>query len=127
MTWDPDVDPHVIDSFRIHLDENTFLPYKTINQVIEAAEYWRRMASECSSNITVRTYKSSPTMQGYFIGGPNAWGVIELYPFATQPNDRPALLLTVKNDPDVFALFRNAFEDLWNRNEPSLSPARPQR
>lgn len=114
LTWDPNLSTETIDSLRKHLGENPENPERTVEQVKQASQDWDSLASK-HSNITVRKYRSSPTMQGLVVG--KEWTQIELLPFATHPDYRPALILTATSDPEAFELFRSAFENLWNSAE----------
>jgi DNA-binding winged helix-turn-helix (wHTH) protein len=116
LTWSETV-PVVIEAFRKHIDENSArnTRHRTISQVIDAVADWTRLSKEFAC-VEVRKYKSVPTMQGFFVTGAEGWGIVELLPFATQPEKRPALILNSRTDSDVFRLFYDTFEDLWNRS-----------
>jgi hypothetical protein len=53
-------------------------------------------------------------MQGLIVK--DSWAIIELIPFHTHPNDRPALILTPKGNPELFRLFTEKWEELWETN-----------
>lgn len=111
LTLYPDLAHEAIEALRKHLDENRNNPERTVVQVKEASVDWDNLAVE-HNNIEVRKYRSSPTMQGLVVG--KEWAQVELLPFATHPDYRPALILTAASDPEAFELFRGAFENLWN-------------
>jgi len=51
-------------------------------------------------------------MQGIIVR--DKWAVLELIPYATHTNDRPALVLTPERDSELFGLFVRQFERLWD-------------
>jgi hypothetical protein len=110
LTWDPAVPPSAIEAFRLHLNENEHDHRRTVQQVKQASEGWDALSAKYS-NIEVRRYRSSPTMQGLIVGDELA--MIELLPYSTAPDDRPALILSRGLNPDAFALLRESFERLW--------------
>lgn len=114
LTWHRDTPKAAIECFRRHIAENADKPTRTVEQVKRAATDWRRVEKDYS-NVTVREYESSPTMQGLIVDG--HWAVIELLPYATHKNDRPALVLTPKADPELFDLFKARFEAMWSESQ----------
>jgi hypothetical protein len=113
LTWHPDTSEDTIEALRKHLHENDD-PERTIQQVRQAAADWDTLKGKYA-NLDVRKYRSVPTMQAVIVG--QQWALVELLPYATFKNDRPALILTPKTDPDAFLLFRNKFEKLWDDAE----------
>ncbi len=121
LTWHPDTSKDTIEALRKHLNENADNPERTIQQVRQAAADWDTLKRKYT-NLDVRKYRSVPTMQAVIVG--QQWALVELLPYATFKNDRPALILTSKADPEAFLLFRNKFEKLWDdagQNHPSKS------
>jgi len=115
LTWHPNVSAEAIEAFRKHLTEHSDRPAYTVEQVRRAAEGWTSIAAR-HPGVTVRGYRSSPTMQGILVA--DEWCLVELLPFGAHPQQRPALLLRPGQDADTFALFRAAFEALWLSAEP---------
>jgi hypothetical protein len=111
LTWHRDTPAETVDLFRKHLQENDEHPRRTLDQLREAVADWRAL-ERAYSNLTVREYRSLPTMQGVIVHG--KWACIELLPYATHKHERPALVLTPQSDPDAFKLVAERFEKLWN-------------
>lgn len=115
LTWHHGSNPEAVETFRRHLDEARHEPSRTLRQLQQALEDWRTLEGEYKDILTIREYRSSPTMQGVIVS--ERWALIELLPYATHPDQRPALLLKPKTDPDLFALFKGQFERLWRDAE----------
>lgn len=114
LTWHRDTPAETVELFRKHLKENDEHPERTRDQLRDAVTDWRSLES-AFSNLTVREYRSLPTMQGVIVHG--KWACIELMPYATHKHERPALVLTPHSDPDAFRLVAERFEMLWNDAE----------
>lgn len=120
LTWAQDMSPEVIEAVRLHLNENKENPGRSLQQARDATSDWRQI-QKTYGNVEVREYSSAPMLQGLIVG--DSWALVELIPFNTMTDDRPALVLTPKSDPELFELFRRKFEDLWNANAPQPSPS----
>lgn len=110
LTWHAEMPREAIESFHKHLKENASVE-QTIAQLRKASESWDDLSSRYGDVLTVRRYRSSPTMQAVIVG--NQWALLELLPYGTHKNDRPALVLTSKNAPEVFPFFKKQLEQLW--------------
>jgi len=114
LTWDEHIPAAVVEAYRLHLNENSDHPDRSLEQARRAAQDWKALQNDYKDNLQVRDYRSIPTMQGLVVE--DSWALIELIPFSAQPEERPALLLTPKSDPELFSFFRQKFEDLWKAN-----------
>ncbi len=114
LTWHHETPGDSVELFRRHLQENDEHPERTRDQLRQAVADWRTL-EKTYSNLTVREYRSLPTMQGVIVYG--KWALIELMPYATHKHERPALILTPQSDSDAFNLIAAQFEKLWNEAE----------
>jgi hypothetical protein len=129
LTWYRKISESVIEAYRKHLNEP--YPERAVEQARRATADWRVLETEYPQNVFVREYASIPTMQGIIVH--DKWAVLELIPYATHPNERPALVLTPESDSELFALFAKQFERLWDQctepvgadEGPPVAPARP--
>ena len=112
LTLDPALDPGVIGAVQLHLNEPPYDVNATARQIREAWEQWSALAKKYPDPIRVRTYKSIPTMQGILVR--DKYIAVELIPYDTQTGDRPGLLLTRNEDPELFNLFQQKFISLWD-------------
>jgi len=110
LTWDRSVPKELIEAYRLHLNE-VQTPQAAVVQARGAARDWRMLEGEFDC-LTVREFSSLPTMQGLIVK--DSWALVELIPFCTATHDRPALLLTPKTDPELFELFTQKWENLWD-------------
>lgn len=106
-----------IELFRKTLGENAANPARTHQQLSSAIEKWHELQKTFGKEvIEVRKYQPIPTMQGMIVTSQNeteSWAQIELLPYRTKPEDRPALLLKLKKDQELFKLFQEKWELLW--------------
>jgi len=114
LTWDPDTSPDTVENFRRHLGESESDPTLTLRQVRDAANHWDGWQKRYPEYSQIKYFRSTPTMQGYVVT--DQWALVELIPYRTQPNERPALLLTKKSDAEAFGLFSDRFQKLWGDN-----------
>jgi hypothetical protein len=128
LTWHRKISQSVIEAYRRHLNEP--YPKRAVEQARRATADWRVLEKEYPQNVLVREYASIPTMQGIIVH--NRWAVLELIPYATHTNDRPALILTPERDSELFELFNRQFELLWDHcvepvahDGPPSAPALP--
>ena len=112
MTWDENVSVAVVEALRVHLNENNENPALTVRQVKQAALAWHDIENKYKGTVEVRYYSSCPTLQGLIVE--NSWAIIEMLPFQTNTMERPALILTPNGDPELFQLFSEKWEQLWN-------------
>lgn len=110
LTLDPDLPVEAIESIRRHLNENSDNPSETTHQIRRAWEHWTAIKNKYP-NIEVRKYKSTPTMQGVIVM--DDYALFELIPFDTPPEERPGLIVTKKDNPEVFKLFQQKYLRLW--------------
>ena len=75
LTWHHDTPAATVELFRRHIQENNDHPERTFIQLQDAVTDWRALEQEFS-NVTVREYRSLPTMQGIIVYG--RWACIEL-------------------------------------------------
>jgi hypothetical protein len=118
LTWHQKIPEAVIEAYRQHLREEDKYPERFVTQTRQAAFDWQQLQTEYSRNLEVREYCSVATMQGVIVK--DKWAMIELIPYATETNERPALLLAPSTDPELFALLVDRFEQLWADNRPNL-------
>jgi len=104
LTWDPEIPRDRVEAFRSHIHENDDKPDRTYLQIQDAAAAWRTYMSRFEGvlDLEVHTYQSSPVFQGVLVS--NRWACIELVPYWTHTDDRPALLLTPQANPSTFGL-----------------------
>jgi hypothetical protein len=94
LTWNPNVGPQVKSSY---------------------AE-WKKLAKKHPKVIEAKSYSSAPTMQGVIVL--DDWALIELIPYRTEPDSRPAIFLSETADPELFKLFQSSFKMLLKNSEP---------
>jgi len=114
LTWHHDTPEGTVELFRKHLQENDEHRERTREQLCQATADWRTL-EQAYTNLTVREYRSLPTMQGIIVHG--KWALIGLMPYAAHKYERPALILTPQSDADAFKLIADQFEKLWNDSE----------
>lgn len=114
LTWHHETPPEAVELFRMHLQENPVHRDRTLDQLRHAVGDWRALEKEYG-NLSVREFRSAPTMQGLIVAG--KWALVELLPYAAGPHERPALLLTPQSDPEAFTSISAQFERLWNDAE----------
>ncbi len=110
LTLDPDLSAETIETVRRHLDENADNPSETVNQIKRAWEHWTDIKNRYS-NVEVRKYRSAPTLQLIMVG--DKYAIVELLPYDTHPRERPGLVITRKENPELFQLFREKYLRLW--------------
>jgi hypothetical protein len=91
LTWHHYTPPEAVELYRMHLQENSDNPRRSLDQLRDAAADWRALEVQYP-NLTVREFRSLPTMQGIIVSG--KWALVELLPYAVGPRERPALVLT---------------------------------
>ena len=117
LTWDAGVGGQVVEAFRRHLGEYKTNPKGAFSQVKDASAEWNRLRERYPDVIVdLRRYSSVPTMQGILVKG--AWVLVELMPYHTTKDMRPALFLTPKLDPELYPIFAGAFEGLYIDSKP---------
>lgn len=118
LTWNPASEEEIV-GFSKHLKEEG----DKLLQTQEALEKWSRLEQQ-NPNIEVRTYDSTPTMQGVIVH--KKWAMIELMPYARVPSLRPALLLHYQERAErkPFQFFADAFESLFSDSEGRKPAAR---
>jgi hypothetical protein len=114
LTWNP-TDDSTIESFRQHLGEDDLDPQRMVTQVHQALADWKQLAAVYPDVITLREYKSSPSMQAVIVH--EQWALVELMPYNAKPKERPALILRHKDDRITFEFFCERFEELWKDSE----------
>jgi len=112
LTWHGDTPSQVVEAYRRHLGEASHDPKRALQQVRQARDDWRALEKEYKNILTVREYRSNPTMQGLIVS--DRWAMVELLPYTTPPGERPALILNRKAEPELFSLFKNQWEKLWD-------------
>lgn len=82
-----------------------------IAQVRGALKRWRDLAQD--HKMRLRAYASTPTLQGVIVRG--QWALIELLPFDTPTEERPALLMRADQPQELeaFKFFSKRFERLF--------------
>lgn len=117
LTWDPKVGAKVVETFRKHLGEFERDHSGALRQVETARDEWTAMAKEYSSAIEeVRVYDSVPTLQGIVVMG--EWALIELLPYRTKKESRPAIFVSASIDKELYCLFESQFSLLWRHSKP---------
>jgi hypothetical protein len=112
LTWSPKVGAKVIRAFGMHLGEES----SASDQIKGAHVTWKKLAKGHPDVIReARTYSSAPTMQGIVVT--NDWALIELIPYRTKPEERPALFFSATEEPELFKRFQKSFRDLLNDAE----------
>ena len=125
LTWMPSTALE-IEGFAKHLRESG----NKVEQVRGALRKWDARKDPKNEhyheNITVRTYESSPTMQGVIVK--DDWALIELILYDSRTVMRPALLLNNREESDreAFRLFSDRFRALWDSATPRKQGERPE-
>lgn len=108
-----------IEAFHKNLGENDD-PRKTIAQVDEALNQWRKLRRDFPKlNFNVKVYESSPTMQGTLVRG--RWALIEPLPYHVGTDNRPGIILTQADAPQTLEQLWNAFDELYERGAKDLT------
>jgi hypothetical protein len=115
LTWMP-VNGHEIMGYAKHLGETG----DKIAQVKNALREWDKRIDPDKKetyrpNITVKTYASSPTLQGVLVE--KKWAMIELLPYEAGTVSRPGLLLREEEDAEkeAFEFFWKRFDSMWDK------------
>ncbi len=115
LTWAPGVGSQAIEAFRKHLGEYEGNRKGASDQVRQAFLRWKQLEKDFPTVITgLRSYASAPTMQGVLVK--EEWALIELIPYHTTKDKRPALFLSAKYDRELWTLFNNTFSQLYDDN-----------
>jgi hypothetical protein len=116
LTWDPNVGPQATKAFGKHIGEERTAG----KQIRQAYTEWQKLARESPAVIKRACgYLSSPTMQGVIVL--DDWALVELIPYHTAPDDRPAMFLSASLDTSLFSLFQSAFMALMEDSIPIVS------
>ena len=111
----------VVEAFRKTLGEKETHQEETYNQVRRALAGWRHLEKIWGKDvIEVRRYQSSPTMQGLIVKSSKegeSLAQIELLPYHTGPDERPALVLGLMDNPEIFKFFQDKWDLLWRDAE----------
>lgn len=69
----------------------------------------------------VRVFSYVPTLSFVMIDGylPTGRIIVEMYPYQTDPGQRPHLLVTARDHPDWYGSFRDMCEAIWRDAKPS--------
>jgi lambda repressor-like predicted transcriptional regulator len=113
LTWMPKTADE-IRGFGKHLHEDDDKVEQTKNALIEWDKRVNQKDTVYRNNIRVRTYDSTPTLQGVIVK--DKWALIEMIPYDTKPGFRPALLLRrdVDSEHSAFEFFSDRFLAMWN-------------
>ncbi len=111
LTWNPASVEEIV-AFSKHLQEEG----DKLDQTQGALEKWAKLERD-QANIEVRTYESTPTMQGIVVE--KQWAMIELMPYGRGPSLRPAILLRYREKAErmAFLFFADAFQSLFNASK----------
>lgn len=116
LTWNPKVGQEVVEAFRKHLGEFEDDRLDAFRQVQSASREWAKMARDFRGAITeVRVYDSVPTLQGIIVK--DDWALIELLPYRTKKEERPAIFVSARFDKDLYSLFEHQFGALWEHSK----------
>jgi hypothetical protein len=112
LTLDPNMDGSAIAAFAKNLSEHEQAPWKAKAQVRNAAEFWEGAQARHSSFLRLKSYASTPTMQGFCVR--DDFILVEILPYEVATQERPALLIKKCENEELFKLFTQSFETLWN-------------
>jgi hypothetical protein len=118
LTLDPNLDRAAVEAVGRGLVEHRDTPHGAVRQVREAALQWLGLArdSRYAGFLRVNAYDSAPTLQGILV--PDQFVLVELLPYDTFKENRPALFIRRTDDEKNFGVFAKAFEALWNQSSP---------
>jgi hypothetical protein len=111
LTLDPNVGHSTIEAIQLHLNEPPHETAVTAQQIKDAWEQWSALTKKYRDELTVRKYRSIPTLQGLLVR--DRYVVVELIPYDTRTRDRPGILITRDLDLELFNLFQEKFFSLW--------------
>jgi hypothetical protein len=118
LTLDPNLDRAAIEALGRHLVEHRNAPEGAVKQVREAALQWLALARESkyAAFLRLKSYNSSPTLQGILV--PDQFVLVELLPYDTFKENRPAIFIRQTDDEENYSTFAKAFETLWAQSSP---------
>jgi len=107
LTLNPDMPPPIFDALAELLNEPA-ANCKT--DCREAYETFRDLAAKYEF-VSVQRYDSLPTIQGVIVA--DEYAFVELLTYHSNPDERTALMILMKDSPSSYKLIAERFDRLW--------------